>query len=69
MDEDYPVNFANFREWIKINFPEISEETWEQLLAEDEQYCYQAEVPISNSDVYSFVDNAIEISSRQECGV
>ena len=67
MDEDCPVNFANFREWIKINFPEINEETWEQLLAEDEQYCYhQAEVPINNSDEYPFVDNSIEISSGQE---
>ena len=39
MAEDCPNNnyYVHFREWIKISYPhfEISEETWEHLIAED----------------------------------
>ena len=47
-----------------VNFPQIGEETWEQLLVEDEQYSYDQAEAASNSFTESpYVDNSIEISS------
>ena len=30
----------HFREWISINYSEISEETWEELITEDKEISY-----------------------------
>ena len=36
MGEDCPNNYyVHFREWVNISYPQISEETWEHLIAED----------------------------------
>ena len=44
MAEDCPNNnyYVHFREWIKIKYPhsEISEETWEHLIADDLRISY-----------------------------
>ena len=45
VDEECPINYTTFREWVGVNFSEISKEVWEQLLEDDEQYSYvQGEV-------------------------
>ena len=36
MGEDCPNNYyVHFREWVNVSYPQISEETWEHLIAED----------------------------------
>ena len=61
VDEECPVNYATFHEWVGVNFSEISEEAWEQLLEDDKQRSYDVQSKVVTK--FPYIDNSIEIGS------
>ena len=73
MAEECRINYGTFREWIAANYFVISEETWEELLTEDEGISYHVTGSESTSvaegddiTVDPYVDNILDADGNGE---